>query len=290
METNFNIENCLPDSANVDSRMNSLSRIAAISKKQELSDKDKSELASAARGFEAMFMNMLLKEMKFGMPESQGSSNFGSDTIMGYANLELAEHFSNVGSGIGIADKIYQYYTGEKLPAVTTENLHQDAAVQVPAEIQEKKAMLGLQSGRMQPQGNLLQKVTGRIAPYERHIAEASEKFDVPGSLIKAVITAESAGNPEAKSRAGAKGLMQLMDGAASEMGVTNPYDARQNIFGGTGCLSKMLEMFDDDLDRALAGYNAGPGNVMKYGGIPPFKETKAYISRVHRYLDQFPH
>ena len=100
-------------------------------------------------------------------------------------------------------------------------------------------------------------------------------------SLVKAVIKTESDGNPRCVSGAGAMGLMQLMPANVKEAGISDPFDPEQNIAAGTKQLAGMLSLYHGDLDLALAGYNAGPGNVRKYGGVPPFTETRQYIQRV---------
>ncbi len=107
--------------------------------------------------------------------------------------------------------------------------------------------------------------------------------YQLEEPLVYAVIHAESAFNPDAVSPAGARGLMQLMPGTALEMGVTDIFDPLQNVAGGTQYLSKMMELFHDK-QLAVAAYNAGPENVKKYGGIPPFDETQSYVKIVMAY------
>ena len=112
-------------------------------------------------------------------------------------------------------------------------------------------------------------------------IREAADKYNIAPNLIRAVVKAESNYKINAISRAGAQGLMQLMPDTARELGVNDPFDIRQNIDGGTRYLRQMLDLFDGDIRKALSAYNAGPGNVIKYGGQVPFSETKQYVTRV---------
>jgi len=126
--------------------------------------------------------------------------------------------------------------------------------------------------------------------PYrlETLITHFAQKFQLDRSLIKAVIKAESNFNPQVVSVKGAQGLMQLMPETAKEIGVNNPFDPSESIYGGSLYLRKMLDSFDQNLDYALAAYNAGPGAVRKYGGIPPYEETQNYVQRVKRYYDYY--
>jgi soluble lytic murein transglycosylase-like protein len=135
-------------------------------------------------------------------------------------------------------------------------------------------------------------RISNYISPnshkYDNQVFSASQKYSVDPSWIKAIIMAESSFRPGIKSRVGAKGLMQLMDETASDMGVDDPLDPGQNIMGGTRYFRRMLNMFDNDPVLALAAYNAGPGTVGMYNGVPPYKETRNYIQKVMLYYQFF--
>jgi len=116
---------------------------------------------------------------------------------------------------------------------------------------------------------------------YSACIRNASQRWGVDESLIRAVITQESGGDAQATSHCGAQGLMQLMPETAKSLGVTDPYNPEQNIMGGARYLRSMLDRFKGDVSLALAAYNAGPGAVQQYGGVPPYAETQNYVASV---------
>lgn len=126
-----------------------------------------------------------------------------------------------------------------------------------------------------------------QATPMDDIFNRASEKYQVPVNLLKAVAKTESNFDPNAVSCCGAVGVMQLMPSTAAGLGVTDPKDPEQNIMGGAKYLSQMLDRYDGDIKLCLAAYNAGAGNVAKYGGVPPFKETQAYVQRVMKYMGE---
>jgi len=125
--------------------------------------------------------------------------------------------------------------------------------------------------------------VTGDFASL---INQAAQKYNVNPGLVQAVVKAESNFNPSAVSSAGAQGLMQLMPSTAAGLGVTNALDPAQNIEGGVKFLSQLLTHYNGNVSLAVAAYNAGPGAVDKYNGVPPYAETQTYVSRVLGYYN----
>jgi soluble lytic murein transglycosylase-like protein len=118
-----------------------------------------------------------------------------------------------------------------------------------------------------------------------QHIQVAATRFGVDRNLVDAVAWQESRYNPRAISTAGAVGVMQLMPDTARQLGVRNPHDLEQNVIGGTAYLRQQLERFGNNVPLALAAYNAGPGAVIKYGSIPPYRETQNYVRQIMQRL-----
>lgn len=123
---------------------------------------------------------------------------------------------------------------------------------------------------------------------YDMYIHEAAREHELSFSLIKAVIRAESNFDPEAVSSSGACGLMQIMPSTGEELGISDLFDPRENILGGTRYLKELLESFEGDLELALAAYNAGVERVRSLNGVPPFEETQSFVSRVMEYLERY--
>jgi len=132
------------------------------------------------------------------------------------------------------------------------------------------------------------QRTSQYIKDYEGIIKQASSRFRVDPSLVKAVIKAESDFNHKAVSSKGAQGLMQLMPKTAEDMDVQDPFNPEENIFGGVRYLARLLERFESNTTLALAAYNAGPEKVADYNGVPPYQETRNFIKKVFLYYNRY--
>ncbi|MFD2110597.1 transglycosylase SLT domain-containing protein [Thiorhodococcus fuscus] len=150
---------------------------------------------------------------------------------------------------------------------------------------ESKRKYASLTQGRTHGQVRSSKALRQRRASYEHLVQANARRYRLSPALLHAVIRAESAYNPSAVSSAGAQGMMQLMPATAARYGVSDSFDPVENIRGGAAYLRYLLDLFDNDLQLAVAGYNAGEGAVMKYGRkIPPYAETQSYVRKVLQY------
>lgn len=298
---------------NIDQFITSAS--ASTKRGENLDPAQKKKLEKAVREFESVFVGYMLKSMRNTIEKTDNSTDsFGGDMLEGMFDVELAKHLSK-NSNLGLADMLFKKMTGGDLantrkvasgtPTAASMPLPTKASVaprvieQVKAEqtvpvqlkLMTKSDTVGLSKSAEFSTvlgGKKSKSLDERLRSYDPFIAEASEKFGVSDSLIKAVIATESAARANVQSPKNAKGLMQLIDSTASDMGVKNVWDPRENILGGTKYLKHLLEKFEGDEKLAIASYNAGPGAIKKHGGIPPYRETKDYVARVTNFLKMF--
>jgi soluble lytic murein transglycosylase-like protein len=209
----------------------------------------------------------------FGTVQSYAEQNSSSSSMF---NVMLEEMLG----GSSITDSLSSISTTMLKNTTAAESLRYEGSngVFLPSTLQAALAAT--------PQVATFSATTGSIgnAQYDSIIRQAADQFNLPDKLIAAVIKQESNFNNHVVSHAGAQGLMQLMPGTAKFLGVTDSFDPVQNVMGGAKYLRQMLNQFSGDIELALAAYNAGPGNVKKYGGIPPFKETQQYVNKVLGY------
>lgn len=172
------------------------------------------------------------------------------------------------------------------LPLTRIERIVDDEIV--PAEVVEEVRKIVEEQGGVFPRRSWRYSEQSQPlwqSKYNDIIVAAAQKFDVDAALVSAVIKAESDYNPRIVSNKGARGLMQLMPATAKRFGVTNSFDPEENIHAGTRYLRWLLKTFDGNADLAVAAYNAGEGNVWKYDGVPPFRETVNYINRISKHI-----
>jgi soluble lytic murein transglycosylase-like protein len=138
------------------------------------------------------------------------------------------------------------------------------------------------------PTSNAIPTGGAQTTPYDALVTAAAQRYGIDPAILHGLIQQESGFNPGARSGAGALGLTQLMPGTASSLGVTNPLDPAQSIDGGARYLREQLDAFGGDVVKALAAYNAGPGAVQRYGGVPPYAETQGYVQKVLGYANAY--
>lgn len=217
---------------------------------------------------------------------------------VGY-ELPLPIQNNNVDQQINHSQKILAYQqameqSGQKVPETKTDYEYQKESVQsANTNVNTAISSRGLDLAREKTRPELTEVLPfeqkqealgkGETIPqaYKEIVQEAANTYGVPVSLISKIIQVESGWNHKAKSRVGAMGMMQLMPRTAKALGVSNPYDPGQNIMGGVKYLSSLIKKYKGDMTLAVAAYNAGPGNVDKYKGVPPFKETQNFVKKV---------
>ena len=236
------------------------------------------QLRRATQRFESLFFETMLKSMD---ESGEGNVLFGNGSggeiyrtmVEGALSESLAE-----GGPLGIADMLYQ----KLAPAV--------GLSQPPAGVHRAAARAYLRHSEPieLPPGVNGSMPTGdapgwfsRVEKYTSLAGDAARSYGIPDSLVTAVASVESDGDPAAVSGKGAEGLMQLMPATAEELGVTDPMNPDENLRGGSRYLKHLMDRFDGDLQKVLAAYNAGPSRVARYDGVPPFKETRRYVERV---------
>ncbi len=227
-------------------------------------------LRRACQQFESLFVSYLLKSMR----ETTVQIGSGEEpTGAGLMNELMDEHLADAvtrNGGIGLGRMLEESLTGARARSP-------DSSPVAPSLPVSRRTVY--RPAEQADPGNDAQ--TTLVRAYERIIVRAAQEFGLDPVLIESVISQESAGRPDAVSSKGAKGLMQLMDETAEEMGVKNPFDPEENILGGVRYLRRLVDRWDGDLTKALAAYNAGPSAVEKHGGVPPFAETQTYVQRI---------
>jgi soluble lytic murein transglycosylase-like protein len=239
-------------------------------------------IREVAKHFESLFTSMMVRAMRKTVGENTFlPQNTGEKIYTDLLDDEYAKLMANNVSS-GLTNRIVKELEQDS-------NSSFDVASIRNAGIHHRLLQnLQLSPQHFKPNKGISTSLAERIEKWDNLIQAASTRHNVDHQLIRAVIAQESAGNQYAVSHAGAKGLMQLMDGTAQQLGVSNSFSPSQNIDGGTRYLRMLLDQFDGDETLALAGYNAGPNAVKRYNGIPPYEETRDYVRSVLQFRQRF--
>ncbi|MFN3821761.1 MAG: transglycosylase SLT domain-containing protein [bacterium] len=246
------------------------------------------KLRAASQQFEALFINYLLQVMRRAASiqeerTSQSDSlgiSFNQNQYQEFFDWELAVRIAEQ-SPLGVARQLEKCL--ENSPIVTNKEKgltphrlpgfpnRRDLKAINPYPIQSSHSNTSSHSSAL----------PDTVKRWDNIILKASQQYQIDPDLVRAVIAVESGGKPDTISPKGAKGLMQIMDSTATEMGLTQPFHPAENIFAGTRYLSLLLKRYQGDINLALAAYNAGPGSVDRYQAPPPFPETTRYVEKV---------
>jgi Rod binding domain-containing protein len=273
------------------------------------------KLQKSTQAFESIFIAQLLKNMRSVSFAEEQEEGFGKEIMLSMADESVAQQLSKTNM-LGIGKMLYQHLlkrleaesidpqqlkigksdhtqaSNEITPIaspprklkVSSANLVSEApkpatAASVSATVARKQQQAIPSETAVADRAHHTE-TKSALEQYMEHIRAAASENQLPENLLKAMIMRESGGNAQAVSPKGAAGLMQLMPDTARAMGVTDPLDPEESIHGGAKYLRSLLDRFGS-LKNALAAYNAGPSNVTKYGGVPPFAETEKYVEQV---------
>lgn len=252
--------------------INAVSENKLNSLKQKISNSE--DEVKAAQEFEALFVKQMLEKMTSSLEGGNLVGDApGADFYQDMLLDEIAKQIS-VNGELGLAKQIRESINQESGEVKELRSIN--VADKIFSNVFKSK------------KSDLPKILQSRLRKLNGIVLKAAKKFSLDPKLIKSIIAQESYGNPKAQSPVGAKGLMQLMDGTAADLNVKDSFDPEENIMGGSKYLKQMMDKYGD-LDLALAAYNAGPGNVDKYGKVPPFKETENYIRKVKQYYHNLP-
>lgn len=264
----------------------------------------KHRLRKATKEFESFFILHMLKAMRKTIPKSEMfNGGLGQDIYTSMFDEELSRKVAG-NSPNSLSEMLYKSLEKHLEATAAESGSEPGRGLEVPTSIEDTRRIETSRFNQVpaspQPAKSVDMEEAAPVLPVEPPnipkpkitsdpilnefgptIDKAARTYDVDSRLIYSVIVAESGGKPDAVSSKGAKGLMQLVDSTAVEMGVADSLDPHENIIGGTKYLRQLLDRYDGDLRLTLAAYNAGPGTVSKYNGVPPYPETRQYIENI---------